>query len=81
MILFFQNITQLFTLEDFTVPCEIDTVFVGREWLFKELYRMSVIEKTQFCVIEGANGSGKSAIIKHIILHSPFFLKKVCFKH
>ncbi|CEF65382.1 Ankyrin repeat and Tetratricopeptide-like helical domain and Ankyrin repeat-containing domain and P-loop containing nucleoside triphosphate hydrolase domain-containing protein [Strongyloides ratti] len=70
------NITQLFTLEDFTVPCEIDTVFVGREWLFKELYRMSVIEKTQFCVIEGANGSGKSAIIKHIILHSPFFLKK-----
>uniref|UniRef100_A0A0K0F5L4 ANK_REP_REGION domain-containing protein n=1 Tax=Strongyloides venezuelensis TaxID=75913 RepID=A0A0K0F5L4_STRVS len=70
------NITQLFTLEDFTVPCEMDITFVGREWLFKELYRMAVLEKTQFCVIEGANGSGKSAIIRHIILHSPFFLKK-----
>uniref|UniRef100_A0A0N5A5I7 ANK_REP_REGION domain-containing protein n=1 Tax=Parastrongyloides trichosuri TaxID=131310 RepID=A0A0N5A5I7_PARTI len=70
------NITQLFTLEDFTVPCEMDTIFVGREWLFKELYRMTVLEKTQFCVIEGANGSGKSAINRHIILHSPFFLKK-----
>uniref|UniRef100_A0A915DEL2 Uncharacterized protein n=1 Tax=Ditylenchus dipsaci TaxID=166011 RepID=A0A915DEL2_9BILA len=54
---------------------ETDYSFLGREWLFKELYQTAVLEKAPVTLILGANGSGKSAVLNQLVLNSPFFIK------
>ena len=68
-----QKITPYFTISDVIIDGEAEKPFLGREWVFKDLHQMIVNEKTQFTLIYGKPGSGKSAIIRQIILQSPFF--------
>lgn len=52
---------------------EAENAFLGREWVFKELYQMVTVEHSSFTFIQGCNGSGKTAITRQLILQSPFF--------
>lgn len=52
---------------------EAENAFLGREWVFKELYQMIIVEHSTFTFIQGCNGSGKTAIIRQLILQSLFF--------
>ena len=50
-----------------------DTIFLGREWIFKELHQMAIAEQNTITLIRGAGGTGTSAILKQLALHSPFY--------
>jgi ABC-type transporter Mla maintaining outer membrane lipid asymmetry ATPase subunit MlaF len=60
-----------------TAERESEHAFLGREWLFKELYQMVIVEHTKFSLINGGHGSGKSAIVRQLVLQSPFYAQKV----
>uniref|UniRef100_A0A915DGC7 Uncharacterized protein n=1 Tax=Ditylenchus dipsaci TaxID=166011 RepID=A0A915DGC7_9BILA len=66
----------VFSMTQFHKEGETDFSFLGREWLFKELYQTAVVEKAPVTLIQGANGSGKSAVLNQLVLNSPFFLHK-----
>uniref|UniRef100_A0A7E4VTV5 ANK_REP_REGION domain-containing protein n=1 Tax=Panagrellus redivivus TaxID=6233 RepID=A0A7E4VTV5_PANRE len=70
------KVVPLFTLNDVIVDGEAETAFLGREWVFKELYQTVIIEHAPFTLIRGVNGSGKTAIMRQLILQSPFFVQK-----
>ncbi|CAJ0942929.1 unnamed protein product, partial [Mesorhabditis belari] len=68
--------TSLFTLNEFYSEAQLEEPFLGREWVFRELYEHSVMEKTPIVYIEGGRGAGKSAIINQIIMHSSFYKRQ-----
>ena len=49
-----------------------EELFIGREWLFKELCQQLLTERAQMVLLLGASGTGKSAIARQLFLHSPF---------
>ncbi|CAD5222211.1 unnamed protein product [Bursaphelenchus xylophilus] len=66
----------LFEMHDFTPENTSDVVFLGREWLFKELHQTVIAEQAKITLIRGANGTGKTAIMRQLLLHSSFYAKK-----
>ena len=67
----------LFPLEDEIFPSTADQfggpeLFVGREWLFKELHQQLVVEKAPLVLLMGGPGTGKSAILRQLVLNSHF---------
>lgn len=60
-----------------TPEASADAAFLGREWVFKELHQTVLAEMAPVTVVRGAQGSGKSAILRQLVLHSPLFLGKV----
>lgn len=62
----------LFKFADWSCKNEI-SAFLGREWLFKELHQMVIVEKALLVLIQGNHGSGKSAILNQLTLNSSFF--------
>lgn len=50
-----------------------ETVFLGREWIFKELHQTTIAEQNTITLIRGAGGTGKSAILRQLALASPFY--------
>ncbi|KAI6188270.1 hypothetical protein M3Y98_00336700 [Aphelenchoides besseyi] len=64
----------LFGLHDFTAAENSEwMIFLGREWTFKELHQIVVVEQNPVTLIRGASGTGKTAILKQLALHSPFY--------
>uniref|UniRef100_A0AC34Q306 Rolling pebbles n=1 Tax=Panagrolaimus sp. JU765 TaxID=591449 RepID=A0AC34Q306_9BILA len=68
-----RDISPLFSLFDVIADSDAEKPFLGREWVFKDLHQMVVNEQTQFTLIYGKSGSGKSSIIRQIIFQSLFF--------
>ncbi|GIY02847.1 protein TANC2 [Caerostris extrusa] len=63
----------------FEVPqTEPDPLFLGRQWLFKEIEQDLIIDSKgkRAIVITGGPGSGKTAIISQLIEYSSFRVKK-----
>ncbi|KAI1704211.1 ankyrin repeats (3 copies) domain-containing protein [Ditylenchus destructor] len=65
----------LFSMSDFQKDGEVDDHFLGREWVFKELYHTCFNERVPVTLIQGSNGSGKSSVLNQLIVNSPFFQK------
>ncbi|KAK0419717.1 hypothetical protein QR680_014286 [Steinernema hermaphroditum] len=61
----------LFEIQDAIPDSALESVFLGREWVFKELYQMLIVDQCQFVLVEGGPGTGKTAILSQILLHSP----------
>ena len=53
------------------------TNFVGRKWLFNKLLNILMEERIKIILLVGASGSGKSAIIRHLLEYSHFGTQKV----
>ncbi|CAD5216951.1 unnamed protein product [Bursaphelenchus okinawaensis] len=66
----------LFEMQDFTAENSGEVVFLGREWLFKELHQTVIAEQARITLIRGAHGTGKTSIMRQLLLHSPFYSKK-----
>lgn len=68
----------------FEVPCvestmDASTIFVGREWIFHELYEILVKSTSpeygmKGAVIYGGVGTGKTAVIHQLASYSPFLV-------
>lgn len=65
----------LFSFTEFS-PDNFETVFLGREWIFKELHQSIISEQNFITLIRGQSGSGKTAIMRQLALHSPFYSTK-----
>jgi hypothetical protein len=65
----------LFGFTEFS-PDNSEVVFLGREWIFKELHQSVLIEQNAISLIRGGCGSGKTAIMKQLALHSRFYSNK-----
>ncbi|KAI6235274.1 hypothetical protein M3Y95_00034200 [Aphelenchoides besseyi] len=64
----------LFGLHDFAAAENSEwMIFLGREWTFKELHQIVIVEQNPVTLIRGASGTGKTAILKQLALHSPFY--------
>ncbi|TKR57655.1 hypothetical protein L596_030329 [Steinernema carpocapsae] len=61
----------LFEIQDALPDSSLESVFLGREWVFKELYQMLILDQCQFVLVEGGSGTGKTSILTQILLHSP----------
>ncbi|CAJ0583600.1 unnamed protein product, partial [Mesorhabditis spiculigera] len=70
------NAKPLFSLNDFYSEAQLDDPFLGREWVFREIYEHSVVEGVPILYVEGGRGAGKSAIANQIIMHSPFYKRQ-----
>lgn len=65
-----------FNLASVTVPSEFDASFLGREWVYRDIHEALVrssTDGTRAMLIHGAAGSGKSAVVRQLILNSPFY--------
>uniref|UniRef100_A0A1I7ZXC2 NACHT domain-containing protein n=1 Tax=Steinernema glaseri TaxID=37863 RepID=A0A1I7ZXC2_9BILA len=61
----------LFEIQDALPDSALESVFLGREWVFKELYQMLLVDQCQFVLVEGGPGTGKTSVLSQILLHSP----------
>jgi ABC-type transporter Mla maintaining outer membrane lipid asymmetry ATPase subunit MlaF len=57
-------------------PDNAEVIFLGREWVFKEIHQSVISEQNAITLIRGGSGSGKTAILKQLALHSPFYSNK-----
>uniref|UniRef100_A0A1I7WKR9 ANK_REP_REGION domain-containing protein n=1 Tax=Heterorhabditis bacteriophora TaxID=37862 RepID=A0A1I7WKR9_HETBA len=67
------HITPLFNLDHFYSVNDLEETFIGREWVFREIYQSSIVEKVPITIIQGASGAGKSSILNQLILNSSFY--------
>ncbi|VDM59616.1 unnamed protein product [Angiostrongylus costaricensis] len=66
----------LFDLDQFFSKTDLEDVFIGREWAFREIYESAVVDKIPVTIVEGCRGSGKTTIINQLVLNSSFYSTK-----
>ncbi|KJH41889.1 ankyrin repeat protein [Dictyocaulus viviparus] len=66
----------LFNLDQFFSQSDLEDVFIGREWAFREIYESAIVDKIPITIVEGCRGSGKTTIFNQLILNSSFYSSK-----
>ncbi|KAJ1357509.1 hypothetical protein KIN20_015676 [Parelaphostrongylus tenuis] len=66
----------LFDLDQFFSKTDLEDVFIGREWTFREIYESAVVDKIPVTIVEGCRGSGKTTIFNQLVLNSSFYSAK-----
>ncbi|KAE9417289.1 hypothetical protein Angca_007587, partial [Angiostrongylus cantonensis] len=66
----------LFDLDKFFSKTDLEDVFIGREWAFREIYESAVVDKIPVTIVEGCRGSGKTTIFNQLVLNSSFYSAK-----